>query len=117
MTFMKWYGLGAVGFTMLVTAMALQWAVFTESFFDQLMSEATPWQFVDLNIYSFLDALYATSAVLISFGALIGKISPLQLITMTIVELILHPINNKVLLIPNESASNIRCFCRFCWAH
>lgn len=98
MTFMKWYGLGAVGFTMLVTAIGLQWAVFTESFFDQLMNNLDNWHDVNLDIYSLLNALYATSAVLISFGALIGKISPFQLVIMAIVELFLHSFNFKILM-------------------
>jgi len=42
MTFLKWYGLGAVGLTMLVTAMGLQWSLFTESFFDQVSVRSHP---------------------------------------------------------------------------
>ena len=96
MTFLKWYGLGAVGFTMLVTAIGLQWAVFTESFFDQLMNNLHDWHDVNLNIYSLLNALYAISAVLIAVGALIGKISPLQLVVMCLLQLPLHSFNYKV---------------------
>ena len=98
MTFLKWYGMGAVAFTMLITALGLQWSLFTESLFTQLMGDHTHWHLVDMNIYSLLNALYAISAVLISFGALIGKISPFQLVTMTIIELVLHSINFKVLM-------------------
>jgi len=98
MTFMKWYGLGAVGFTMLVTAMGLQWAVFTESFWGQIAYGAGEWHTVDLDMYALLNALYAISAVLITFGGLIGKITPLQLIIITIVELILHSFNYKILM-------------------
>jgi ammonium transporter Rh len=98
MTFMKWHGLSAVGFTMLVTAIALQWAVLTESFFDQWMFSYPDWHYVDVNIYSLLGGLYAVSAVLISFGALIGKITPLQLIVIAIVELFLHSLNYKCLI-------------------
>ena len=99
MTFMKWYGLGAVGFTMLVTAMGLQWAVFTESFWGQIASPSSEgWHNVSFDMYSLLNALYAISAVLITFGALIGKITPLQLVIITIVELFLHSFNYEVLM-------------------
>lgn len=107
MTFMKWYGLGAVGFTMLVTAMGLQWAVFTESFMDQMVNGSGPWHSVDLDMYSLLNALYAISAVLITFGALIGKITPFQVIVVTIVELIFHSFNYKVLMIKMMNLSDI----------
>lgn len=98
MTFLKWYGLGAVGFTLLVTAVGLQWSLFTESFFSQAMNEAYSWHEVNINMYSLLNALYSVSAVLISFGALIGKISPLQLVIVTIIELVCHSVNFKVLM-------------------
>lgn len=93
------YGLGAVGLTMMVTAAGLQWSLFTESFFGQLLNNTNNWHYVDINIYSLLNALYAISAVLISFGALIGKISPLQLLTMTIIELALHSVNFQILML------------------
>ena len=53
---------------------------------------------MQFNIYSLLQALYAVSCVLITFGALIGKISPLQMIVLTIVELVCHGANYKVLM-------------------
>ena len=98
MTFLKWYGLGAVGLTMLVTAIGLQWAMFTESFFDQAMNSARSWHEVPINMYALLNALYAVSAVLITFGGLIGKVSPYQLVIVTIIELACHSVNYKVLM-------------------
>jgi ammonium transporter Rh len=91
--------LGAVGLTMMVTAAGLQWSVFTESFFNQILNNTHDWHYVNINIYTLLNALYAISAVLISFGALIGKISPLQLLTMTIIELLLHSVNFQILML------------------
>lgn len=99
MTFLKWYGLGAVGFTMVLTAVALQWVLFTESFFDQIYNNTEDWHYVHMDIYALLNCLYAVSAVLISFGALIGKASPAQLLVMAIIELVCHSFNYKVLMI------------------
>ena len=84
---------------MMVTAAGLQWSLFTESFFNQLLNNTNAWHYVNINIYSLLNALYAISAVLISFGALIGKITPLQLLTMTIIELVLHSVNFQILML------------------
>ena len=44
MTFMKYYGLGAVGFCLLVTAVGLQWGLLIEAFFTQIW--AHEWQAV-----------------------------------------------------------------------
>jgi ammonium transporter Rh len=96
MTFMKWYGISAVGFTMIVTALGLQWSILTEAFFA--MWEKGVWGNIGVDIYNLLNATYATSAVLISFGALIGKISPIQLIFITIVEFVVHSINAIMIL-------------------
>lgn len=100
MTFLKLYGLGALGFTMLLTAIALQWALFTESFWKQLFFNTLygHWYYVEMDMYSLLNCLYAVSAVLISFGAVIGKASPSQLVIMAIVELACHSFNFEVLL-------------------
>jgi ammonium transporter Rh len=97
MTFMKLYGLGAVGFCMLITATALQFYPFVESFWSQLYDN-NEWHNVDINITTLLTALYAVSSVLISFGALIGKVSPIQLLVMTVLELIAYGLNYKILL-------------------
>lgn len=83
----------------MVTAAGLQWSLFTESFFGQLLNNTNDWHYVNINIYSLLNALYAISAVLISFGALIGKITPLQLLTMTIIELVMHSVNFQILML------------------
>jgi ammonium transporter Rh len=104
MTFMKTYGLGAVGFTMLLTAISIQWYPFCESFFHQIYNnynypEQHRWHFVDIDIYSLMNSLFGVSAVLISFGAVIGKIKPTQLIIMAIMELVFHAFNYEVILV------------------
>jgi len=96
MTFLKHYGLGAVGFTMIVTAMALQWAVFTEAFWYQVWEN--DFDDVSFNMYSLLNSLYTVSAVLITFGAIVGKVTPVQLIVVTIIELFCHSFNYKILM-------------------
>lgn len=46
-----------------------------------------------INIFYFfriIEGLFSSTAVLVSFGAIIGKISPLQLIVMTVIEVRIH---------------------------
>ncbi len=99
MTFMKYYGFSAVGFTMIVTALGLQWAILTEAFFDQWRNlSMVPWNYIDVSIYTLMNALFACSAVLITLGALIGAITPLQLIFITFIEIACHSFNFKIIL-------------------
>ncbi len=109
MTFMKSYSLGAVGFTMLITAFGLQWYVFCESFFHQIWHSTaeSSWHKVDFTIYSMMNALFGVSAVLISFGVIIGKVKPLQLVIMTIIELVMHALNYEFILVGGMKTADI----------
>jgi ammonium transporter Rh len=51
---------------------------------------------ISLNIVSLLGADFAIAAVLISFGAVLGKVSPLQLTIMTIIELVIYNVNEWI---------------------
>jgi len=72
MTFIVNYEIGSVAFTLMVTVVGLQFGLFTEAFFLQLST--LDWAYVSLDIYSLIAGLYAVAAVLISFGAVIGKV-------------------------------------------
>jgi ammonium transporter Rh len=105
MTFLKTYGVGAVAFTMLVTVVGMQWALFTEVFFAQSYSGV--YSGYNFDMYSLIGALYAVAAVLISFGGVIGKLSPFQLLVMTIVELVFYSLNNQVFLVGNLGIADV----------
>ena len=100
MTFQKLNPLTAVGMTFLVTAICIPWAILTGRFFASIagnlgeypnvQTNSTLWEPIELNITALLQGNFAAAAILISFGALIGKISPSQLALMTILEVPLY---------------------------
>merc|ERR1719337_685492 len=94
MTFLKSYGLGAVGFTMLITCLGVQWAMLVEN----LMVGGT--LHMKLDFMDLLNGNFAVAAVLISFGGLIGKVSPTQVTVVTLVELVCY-CANKVFFLTN----------------
>ena len=94
MTFIGHYKLGSVGGCLLVTVLAFQFSVFTEAFFAQLY--AGSFQLITVNIFDMINSLYATAAVLISFGAVIGKTTPTQLLVLSLFELVFYSLNNQV---------------------
>jgi len=71
MTFLKSYGIGAVGLTMFITCLGVEFAVLIESY----MGKGS----LEIDFLSLLNGKFAVAAVLISFGGLIGKISPMQI--------------------------------------
>lgn len=87
MTFLKRYGFSAVGFNFLIAAMAIQWS----AFLNGIIHSAGGQFYMDVS--SLIKADFAAAAALISFGVLIGKTSPLQLLVMTIIELVFFEVN------------------------
>ncbi|KAF4523539.1 hypothetical protein B566_EDAN011987 [Ephemera danica] len=87
MTFLRKYGYSAVGFNFLISAFSLQWATLCRGFFEMEHGR------ISVGITSMLGADFATVAVIISLGAVVGKTTPLQLLLMTIVEIALFATN------------------------
>merc|ERR1719454_1931864 len=96
MTFLKSYGLGAVGFTALITCLGVEYAIIIESF----MGKGS----LTIDFLSLLNGNFAVAAVLISFGGLIGKISPMQITVLTLVELLCYCANKVFFLKQYESS-------------
>jgi len=90
MTFLKRYGYSAVGFNFLIAAYVLEWALLVRGW---LASEHGVFS---LNIESLLVADFCAAAVLISFGAVIGKASLSQLLVMATVEVVIQSINEHI---------------------
>jgi len=90
MTFLKAYGLGAVGLTMYITCLGVEVAVIAESYMGK--GELA------IDFLTLLHGNFAVAAVLISFGGLIGKISPTQITALVVIELICYCANKVYLL-------------------
>ncbi|KAK6172887.1 hypothetical protein SNE40_016457 [Patella caerulea] len=93
MTFLKRYGFSAVGINMLIAAFCLQWATIVRGF---IHSDILGGEKFKVHITEMLSADFAAATVLISFGALLGKTSPLQLLIMATIEIIFAQINEYI---------------------
>eukprot|EP01083_Nonionella_stella_P018615 51813_1 len=91
MTFLRKYGFSALTFNFLLCAFGIQWGIY--------MFHMVPWIFgkapgpLHLTAYKLVDGDIATAVVLISFGALLGRTNPAQLLLMCFFELIFWAIN------------------------
>ena len=108
MTFQRLNALTAIGMTFLVTTLSIPWAVLTGRFFASVagnlheypgVTNSTLWGSVELDVSALLQGNFAAATVLISFGAVIGKITPSQLALMTILEVPLYSLNKEVFCI------------------
>jgi len=116
MTFLKRYGLSAVSLNLMCSALAIEVFILVYGFFHlhcgymkmdydsfslKKIDFSSPdceniWPYIDVNIESLISADFATAAVLISFGVVLGITSPLQLIIMTVIETIIFVVNEFI---------------------
>lgn len=90
MTFLKRYGFGSVGGNMLLASFVLQWATLMSGFLHLHDGK------IDLKLETLLFSDFASAAVLISMGAVLGKTSNLQLLIMAFFEIIIFQVNEWI---------------------
>ncbi|XP_025968614.2 ammonium transporter Rh type B isoform X1 [Dromaius novaehollandiae] len=93
LAFLSRYGAGSVAINLLVAAFAIQWAILIQGFF---------YSFLNGKIYmggqSMVSADFCAGATLVSVGAVLGRVNPLQMLLMTLLEVILFTVNEYLLL-------------------
>ncbi|NXX33463.1 RHAG protein, partial [Nicator chloris] len=90
MTFLKKYGFSSVGFNMLIAAFGLQWGILMQGFWHMKHGK------ILVNIESMINADFSTATALISFGALLGKTSPIQMLILTLLEITIFACNEHL---------------------
>ncbi|XP_034377665.1 ammonium transporter Rh type A isoform X1 [Arvicanthis niloticus] len=99
MTFLKKYGFSGVGFNLFLAALGLQWGTIMQGL---LHNHGQKFHF---GIRDMINADFSTATVLISFGAVLGKTSPIQMLIMTILEIAVFA-GNEYLVIQEFMASD-----------
>ncbi|XP_043860572.1 ammonium transporter Rh type A [Dromiciops gliroides] len=89
MTFLKKYGFSSVGINLLIAALGLQWGTFMQGILHYH-------QKFSIGIKNMINADFSTATVLISFGAVLGKTSPVQMLIMTILEITVFAANEHL---------------------
>jgi ammonium transporter Rh len=95
MTFLRKYGYSAVGLTFLMGAFVMQWHILNEGFWHRVF-EGTFNSYIEIDFMNFMRTDFCAGAVLISFGALLGKASPTQMLFIMIFEVIFYNINEQI---------------------
>ncbi|NXE35939.1 RHAG protein, partial [Ptilorrhoa leucosticta] len=90
MTFLKKYGFSSVGFNMLIAAFGLQWGILMQGFWHMRGGK------IHVDIESMINADFSTATALISFGALLGKTSPIQMLILTLLEITIFACNEHL---------------------
>ena len=94
MTFLKEYSFTSIGYTFLIGAFIMQYSILVNGLIHNLMNNH--YEKIYLNIESLITGDFASGAVLISYGAVLGKISLNQLFIMSILEILFYSVNESI---------------------
>ena len=94
MTFLKEYSFTSIGYTFLIGAFIIQYSILINGLIHNLMNNHHGK--ILLNIKSLITGDFAAGSVLISFGALLGKVSLNQLFLISILEVIFYSLNESI---------------------
>lgn len=82
LAFFRFYGFGGMVFNFLIATFTIQWAILIQGYF-QFYSDGK----IHLGVINLINAEFACAVVLISFGAVLGKTGPVQLLVMALLEI------------------------------
>jgi ammonium transporter Rh len=110
MTFLRKYGLGAVGFTMMLTVIAVQLNIFVELLCRFLYGDGGSEETMlplPLSMATFIDGEFSAATLLISYGAIIGRASPVQLVIMALFQSFFYAFNKVVIVLGFLGAEDV----------
>ncbi|NXI63866.1 RHBGB protein, partial [Anseranas semipalmata] len=91
--FLSRYGSGSVAVSFLIVAFAIQWAILVQGLFYFFLNGK-----IYMGAQSMVSADFCTAAILISAGAVLGRVSPIQMLLLTLLEVPLFACNEYILL-------------------
>jgi ammonium transporter Rh len=93
MTFLRRYSFSSVSFNFLVAAFVLEWAVLIRGYVFNWNPQTRTFP---VDVQSLLHADFVCAAILISFGAVLGKTNPAQLVVLALIEVVLQVWNEYI---------------------
>ena len=96
--FLRRYGIAAFGISLLLVAFSIEWALIVRGFLSPEYMSIGKFNF---SIMQLINADFTAAVILISFGAIIGKLSPVQYLILVVIEVPIsilaeHTILNKL---------------------
>lgn len=96
MVFLKTHSWTSVGFNFLIAAYALELTIPLQGFMHMAVVEGQFGRKVQLDIPSLIMGDFGAAAVLITFGAVLGKVSVMQLWVIATFEIIFYTLNEAI---------------------
>ncbi|NWW02823.1 RHBGB protein, partial [Oreocharis arfaki] len=93
--FLGRYGPGSAAISILIVAFALQWAVLLQGFLNFFLNGK-----IYVGAQSMVSADFCTAAILISTGAVLGRVNPVQMLLLALLGVTVCSLNEYILLGP-----------------
>lgn len=97
MTFIRSKGWSALGFTFFINAVIFQLYVLWEGFWHKVFHNGFGTLEIKMDITTLIKCSFAVASVLISFGAIIGRVSPLELLILGCIEVVGYSLNEAII--------------------
>jgi len=100
MMFLKRYSNSSLGLNFFISVECVQWSILVNSFFHQLhasFEDNYTWHKVPLDVPELVEGDFAAASVMITFGAILGKTSPLQLLIVGMIEVVFYGLNKMLI--------------------
>jgi ammonium transporter Rh len=91
MAFLKYHSWTSVMFNFFVASWSIQWGILMVGLWHSVFEDH--WQKIHLNIIYLVEGDFAAATVLVSFGAVLGKVNSFQLLTMASIEIVFYAVN------------------------
>jgi ammonium transporter Rh len=95
MLFLKKYALSAMTYTFLITVVVIQWHILVHGFWHSVFGGH--FGKIHVNLTDFILSDFASACVLITFGAILGKVNkPSQLVVIALLEIVFFSANEMI---------------------
>jgi ammonium transporter Rh len=99
MTFLKRHRFSAIGYTMFISVIVIEWNILVTGFYTYVLSRGTTSEATQISVGfpQMILGLFCAGSVLIAFGVWIGKIGPEQLLFMGMLQTVFYCTNAYVI--------------------
>jgi ammonium transporter Rh len=92
MTYLRSHRWSSAAFTLLISALAVEYYILWSFLWDSVASSNFT-RFVTFTQEKFIRGLYATAAILVGYGAFLGRVGPFELVITVLIQVIGYSCN------------------------
>jgi ammonium transporter Rh len=93
MTYIKLHAWSSLAYTFFINAITVQLYILLSNFWERLFNGTWDSPYIYIKEKSFASATFSVAPILIAFGVVIGKVGPLEFLTMGLVSIVGYSLN------------------------